>query len=94
MPITTDRIARDDRQLREISQLLIFVTENSANLINQPLRLGLLWEGFREEKLVRLSWMQFSGLDLGQKMANCVDIYLHRKWTGWVSFALTNRGHI
>ena len=41
----------DDRQLREISQLLIFVTENSANLINQPLlRLGLLWEGFRETR--------------------------------------------
>ena len=47
------KIARDDKQLREISQLLIFVTENSANHINQPLSLGL-WEGFKDTHKVKV----------------------------------------
>ena len=46
-PITAQDRARDDQQLREISHLLIFVTKNSSNHINQLLNLGL-WEGFKK----------------------------------------------
>ena len=86
------REAGDDRHLGEISQLLIFVTGNSANLVNQPLSVGMpagegskivqIWDEFPNKEQSTKYWSLKTNSVSWNRLAlqNMTETYF-RPWT-------------